>query len=83
MVSYKVREITPNTVKVIVKAILAQVNVTRKQIWTYFYVYISTKNKMQIIFDVFICFKQNHIVLNMNPLHITCIFIKPSQALFA
>lgn len=36
-----------------------------------------------MIFDVLICFKQNHIVLNINPLHITCIFIKPRQALFA
>lgn len=38
---------------------------------------------MQVIFDVFICFKQNHIVLSINLMHITCIFIKPSQALFA
>lgn len=56
----------------------------RKRILTYFLcLYQHSKSKMQIIIDVLICFKQNHIVLNINPLHITCIFIKPSQALFA
>lgn len=35
------------------------------------------KAKMQIISDVFICFKQSHAILNKNILHITCIFMKP------
>lgn len=41
------------------------------------------KAKYKVVFDVLLYLKQNHIVLNMNALHITCIFIKPSQALLA
>lgn len=43
----------------------------------------AEKAKCKAVFDVLLYLKQHCVVLNMNALHITCIFIKPSQALLA